>query len=45
MKLPKDSIYNLDTWKMGYEDVKKPKPKVVVSLKKRIQHAWRVLKG
>jgi len=41
----RDSIYSLDTWKWNYEDVTKPKNKVVVSLKKRIQHAWEVLKG
>lgn len=43
--VPKDSIYSLDTWKWNYEDVTKPKNKVVVSLKKRVQHAWRVLRG
>ena len=44
-KLSKDSIYNLDSWKWNYEDVTKPKNKVVVSLKKRIKHAWAVLRG
>lgn len=41
----RESIYSLDTWKWSYEEVTKPKNRVVISLKKRIQHAWRVLKG
>jgi hypothetical protein len=44
-KLSKDSIYNLDAWKWNYEEVSKPKNKVVVSLRKRIKHAWEILLG
>lgn len=43
--MPKTSIYQLDSWKWNYEDVTKPKNRVVVSLKKRIKHAWEVLLG
>lgn len=43
--LQRDSIYQLDTWKWKYEDVKKPEPRVWKSLKTRIKHAWEVLKG
>lgn len=42
---PKTSIYSLDSWKWNYEDVTKPEPRIVKSLKKRIKHAWEVLKG
>jgi hypothetical protein len=50
MKKPKtrkgrESIYSLDTWKWNYEEVTKPEPRIFKSLKKRISHAWRVLKG
>ena len=41
----RDSIYSLDSWKWNYEEVTKPKNKVVVSLSKRIKHAWEVLRG
>ena len=44
-KIHRDSIYNLDKWKDGYEPTKVPKNRVHVTLKQRIKHAWKVLRG
>lgn len=41
----RESLYSLDTYKMKYERTKKQRNEINASFKKRLQHAWEVLKG